>query len=121
MSATIWGLKTCETCRRVRKELDGQEIGYAFLDVREAGVTPAQVAGWAGAVGWERLLNKASTTWRALSEADRAGLDEAGAVRLMARHPLLIKRPLIEAATDRGEPQVFVGWSPEAKAALGAA
>lgn len=115
MPMQLYGLKNCDTCRKARKELDAADIPYAFHDLREDGAAKAQIARWARAVGYEAMLNKASTTWRALDEADKAGLGEAKAVALMAAHPALIKRPLI--ALDNGA--VLIGWTAEAKAAIG--
>jgi arsenate reductase-like glutaredoxin family protein len=46
--------------------------------------------------GWDTLLNRAGSTWRQLSEAERElAVDESGALALMATHPSLIKRPLV--------------------------
>lgn len=111
MSFDFYGLKTCDTCKRARKELDAAGVPYTFHDVREDGVTTRQIAGWARAAGWEAMLNKASTTWRALPEAEKLGLTESRAVALMAANPALIKRPLIA----RGPTEVFVGWTDAVK------
>lgn len=108
----VYGLKNCDTCKRARKDLDAAGVAYAFHDVRDDGVTRAQIATWAKAAGWEAMLNKASTTWRALPEYQKTGLTEAKAVALMAAHPALIKRPLI----SRGPTEVFVGWTDAVKA-----
>lgn len=113
-SLDVYGLKNCDTCRKVRKELDAAKVAYAFRDVRDDGVTKAQVARWAKKAGWETLLNKSSTTWRGLSDADKTGVTEAKAIALMAANPTLIKRPVIE----RGDTEVFVGWSRETQSAL---
>ena len=107
----LYGLKNCDACKRARKELDAAGVSYAFHDVREDGVTKSQIARWAKAAGWETLLNKASTTWRALPEADKAGLTETKAVALMAANPALIKRPLIV----RGDTEVHAGWTDAVK------
>jgi len=107
----VYGLKNCDTCKRVRKELDAAGVSYAFHDVREDGVTKAQIAKWAKSAGWETMLNKTSTTWRALPEADKAGITQAKAVALMAANPSLIKRPLIV----RGDTEVHAGWTDAVK------
>jgi len=107
----LFGLKTCDTCRKALKALGTRA---RFHDVRADGVSKAQIRRWAKAVGWENLLNTRSTTWRGLDAADKADLDDAQAIALMAAHPTLIKRPVIEA---NGE--VHVGWSKETGAALG--
>jgi arsenate reductase-like glutaredoxin family protein len=58
-------------------------------------------------VGWEALLNRRGTTWRALDAAAKvAVVDERSAIALMAAQPTLIKRPVVEANGD-----VVVGFS----------
>lgn len=108
----LYGLKNCDTCKRARKELDAADVPYTFHDVREGGVTKAQVAGWAQSAGWEAMLNKSSATWRALPDADKTGLTEGKAVALMTANPALIKRPLIA----KGPTEVYVGWTDGVKA-----
>ncbi len=110
----LYGLKNCDTCRKVRKELDAAKVAYTFHDVRDDGVSKAQVTRWARQAGWEAMLNKSSTTWRGLSDADRTGVTEAKAIALMAAHPTLIKRPIIE----RGDTEVYVGWTKDVAAAV---
>lgn len=105
----LYGLKSCDTCRKAKKALDGAHVRYAFHDVREEPPTKMQIGRWAKAAGWEKLLNKSSTTWRGLSDAEKDGVTEKKALALMAEHPTLIKRPVIE----NGATQVFVGWSKE--------
>ena len=110
----VYGLKNCDTCRKVRKELDAAKVAYAFHDVRDEGVTKAQISRWAKKAGWATLLNKSSTTWRGIADADKTGLTEAKAVSLMAAHPALMKRPIIE----RGDTDVYVGWTKDIAAAV---
>ena len=55
-----------------------------------------EMAGWADAAGWEVLLNKRGTTFRKLDEGDKADLGQEKAIALMAQHPTLIKRPVLE-------------------------
>ena len=104
---SLFGLKNCDTCKKALKAL--KEAGHepGFHDVRADGVTKAYLTKWAKAAGWEKLLNKSSTTWRGLSDAEKEGVTEQKALALMAEHPTLIKRPVIE----KGPTQVFVGWS----------
>ena len=103
----IYGLKNCDTCRKAKKALDGANVRYAFHDVREEPPTKAQIGRWASAVGTDKLLNKSSTTWRNLPEADKQNLTDKKAVTLMEENPTLMKRPIIE----NGPTQVYVGWS----------
>jgi len=110
----VHGIKSCDTCRKARKALNAAKVVHEFHDLREDGVTKAQMTVWAKAVGWEALLNRSSATWRGLSDADKAELTEAKAIALMTANPTLVRRPIIE----RGDTEVFVGWSKEAQAAL---
>lgn len=95
---TIYGIPNCDGCRKARKWLDTNGIEYEFHDLRQDGVDKTMLERWAGAVGWKALLNTRSTTWRGLPDADKQEVDEPGAIRLMAAHPTLIKRPVIEGA-----------------------
>ena len=95
---TLYGLATCDTTRAARKWLDAHGAVHAFHDVREDGLTKALVEGWVKQLGWEKVLNKASTTWRELPETDKAGIDQKRAVALLLAHPTLVKRPVL----DRG-------------------
>ncbi len=111
----IYGIKTCETTTKARKWLDGRGVAYRFHDYRVDGVDRARLKGWVKALGWEKLLNKSSTTFRALPDAAKEGLTEAKAVGLMLENPTLIKRPLLEAGGA-----LLLGFKPEAyQAALG--
>ena len=107
MTLTLWGLKTCDTCRKALKALPEA----AFRDVRAEPLTGAEIAVLLAEFG-EALVNRASTTWRGLSEAERA-LPPA---ELLARYPALMKRPVIRA----GETW-HLGWGPAVRAALGVA
>ncbi len=102
----LFGLKNCDTCRKALKALEGAGHEPDFHDVRADGVTRAYLTKWAKAAGWEALLNTRSTTWRSLSDKDKAGVDEKKAIALMEKHPALIKRPVIEHKGD-----VHVGWA----------
>lgn len=112
-NVTIYGLATCDTTRAARKWLDAKGVAHAFHDVRSDGLTKALIEGWVKQLGWEKVLNKASTTWRELPETDKAGLDEKRAVALLLANPALVKRPVL----DRGG-ELSVGFKPAAYAEL---
>ena len=88
---TLYGLATCDTTRAARKWLDGQGVSYAFHDVRTGGLTRAMVEGWVKKLGWEKVLNKASTTWRELPEEAKAGLNDKSAVGLLLAAVVLLR------------------------------
>ena len=69
---------------------------------------PRRCAAGSKIVGWEKLLNKASTTFRELADTDKAGLDEEKAITLMLAHPTMIKRPVLDV-----DGKLTVGFKPE--------
>ena len=112
----IYGIKSCDTCRKARKWLDGEGIAHEFSDVRADGLEGATLDAWIAALGWEALLNRRGTTWRGLPEADRDGVDAARASTLMLAHPALIKRPVF----DLGGGRFLLGFGDAERAALAA-
>lgn len=96
MSVTLYGIPNCDTVKKARAWLDARGVPYAFHDYKKAGADPVRIAAWCKAAGWEKVLNRAGTTFRKLPEADRAELDEAKAAALMAANPSCIKRPIVE-------------------------
>lgn len=92
---TLYGIATCDTCRKARKWLTDAGVSHRFHDLRRDGLSSEILHGWIQALGWERLLNRQSTTWRALDEADQADLDADQAQALILTHPTLMKRPLL--------------------------
>ena len=109
----VYGLKACDTCRKASAWLKGEGIDFQFVDLRADGVSKSDVTRFAKAVGWEKLLNKASTTWRGLDDSDKAEINETKAIKLMVEHPTLIKRPVFEA--PRG---IFSGFKDAEKKML---
>ena len=105
---TIHGIKACDTMKKARDWLEAHGVAYAFHDYKTAGIDQGSLEGWAKKVGWDVLLNRAGTTFRKLPDADKTGLDEAKAIRLMIAQPSMIKRPVLAAGDD-----LIVGFKPE--------
>jgi arsenate reductase-like glutaredoxin family protein len=85
----------------------------SYTDLRTDGIGASTIAEWVAALGWEAVLNKRSTTWRNLPESAREIGSPAAAVDLLAAHPTLIKRPVIEF-----DGEVSVGFGPDVIARL---
>ena len=109
----VYGLNNCDTCRKARKWLTAEGVEHEFHDIRKANLDDKVIAGWAGKAGWETLLNRRGTTWRGLPAPDKESVDEASAVKLMAAHPALIKRPVFVMSGD-----VLVGFTAGVQKAL---
>ncbi len=97
MTVKIYGIKNCDTMKKARAWLEGHDIGYDFHDYRVEGLDRRLLERWCDELGWETLLNKSSTTFRALPEADRQNLDRDKAIKLMLAEPTMIKRPVLDA------------------------
>lgn len=92
----LYGIKTCDTCRKAIKTIEAAGKAVQFVDLRIDGFSEEDLDRWLAAAGWEALLNRRSTSWRDLDEADKNDVDAEKAKSLMMSHPTLIKRPVIE-------------------------
>ena len=111
MTLTVYHLKACDTCRKAIKALEAAGKTLTLIDVRADGISPQKLSELEKVVGYEKLLNTRSTTWRGLSDVDKADLTSEKALTLMQEHPTLIKRPVI----DDGD-AVTVGWTKDIQA-----
>lgn len=108
MTATLYGIKNCDTMKKARSWLDARGIAYVFHDYKVSGIDRTRLEGWVRSVGWEALLNRVGTTFRKLPEADRIDLNESRAVALMLDQPSMIKRPVLDL-----EGRLVIGFKPE--------
>ena len=97
---TLYGIKNCDTVKKARKWLEAQGIDYSFHDFREDGLERSQVAGWLDDLGWETLVNRRSTSWKALTPEQREGMDDSTALGAIIEQPTLIKRPLLDTGHE---------------------
>ena len=108
MTITLYGIPNCDTVKKARVYLDNRGVAYNFHDYKKAGADKSDIERWSKQVSWEKLLNKAGTTFKKLPDADKADNDEAKAIALMLANPSMIKRPVIE-----GEETLLVGFNPQ--------
>ena len=108
LDLTFYGLKTCDTCRKAQNELLAAGHSLHVVDVRADGVPRAELARFLDLFGAD-LVNRRSTTWRGLSEDDRA----RDPLDLLSEHPALMKRPVVVAGDA-----AYLGWSKSVQAAL---
>ncbi len=96
MTTTLYGIKNCDTMKKARAALDAAGIAHQFYDYKAVGIDEATLRIWAAAVGWEKLLNRAGTTFRKLADADKQDIDADKAIALMLANPSMIKRPVLD-------------------------
>ena len=111
--AKIYGIKNCDTMEKAFAWLDAHGVGREFHDYKKEGVTHALLARWIDQAGWEKVLNRAGTTFRKLPEADWQELTREKAIALMLANPSMIKRPILEK-----DGVLEIGFTPDRYAAL---
>jgi arsenate reductase-like glutaredoxin family protein len=104
----LYGLGSCDTCRKARRALESAGREVEFRDVRNVPLSAEERRRFLAAFG-DRLVNRASTTWRTLSDADRRESPET----LLAAHPALMKRPVVAVGDD-----LWLGWDASTQAAV---
>jgi len=110
---TIYGIKDCDTMKKAFKWLDDHGVEYEFHDFKKAGLDEKQLKTWVKQVGWEALVNRRGLTWRKLPEAEREGINEARAIKLMLANTSLVKRPVLA-----NRKKLLVGFKPDEYAAF---
>ena len=107
----LYGIPNCDTVKKARAWLAGQEIACEFHDFKKAGVPAERLAAWVDALGWERVLNRKGTAWRKLDAQIQAGVQDAASARaVMLTQVSVIKRPVVDwSAAD-----ATVGFDAEA-------
>ena len=101
----LFGLKTCDTCRKASKEIEAAGIGVTFRDVRADPLDDAMLNRFLAAFGGD-LINTRSTTWRSLTDDQR----NRPPVDLLRDHPALMKRPVIVDGDT-----LTIGWNAETR------
>ncbi len=92
----IFGIKSCDTVRKARKFLDTNDTTYQYHDFRQDGLDTNTLKKWVQQIGYEKLLNTRSTSWRQLNDDQKKDVSESSAIDLMLENPTLIKRPVLE-------------------------
>ena len=111
MTLVLYGLKNCDSCRAAVKMIRAAGIEADVRDVREDAVPAELLVDLMASHGIDRVINRASKTWRGLDERERA----ADPVALLQTYPALMKRPLL--LLENGDSHF--GWTQEVMALLG--
>ncbi len=111
MNPVLYGLSTCDTCRKARNWLVRFDVAHEFVDYRVNPVPAATLKEWAAQLGgWETLVNKSSTTWRNLLPQRKNPGSAPEWTLLLKEYPALIRRPVVVQSDD----SVSVGFSDNA-------
>ncbi|WP_153913297.1 ArsC family reductase [Shewanella sp. TC10] len=94
-NSVIYGIKNCDTVRKARKWLEAENQNFTFHDFREQGINADIINQWFELTNWELLFNKRSTSFRNLTDEQKADITKEKALQLMVEFPTLIKRPVL--------------------------
>jgi arsenate reductase len=96
MDILVYGIPNCDTVKKARTWLSDHDHDYDFHDFKKAGVSEALLNIWLEEVPLDTLLNRRGTTWRTLSDEQKAAAEQRdGAIALMLEKPSIIKRPVV--------------------------
>lgn len=97
----MYGLPNCDATQAVMKWFGKKGIEISLHNYKTDGIHIDKLREWSRQLGWEKLLNKRSTTWRGLSKEEQDNVvDEATANEAMLKNTSLIKRPVIESGKE---------------------
>ena len=96
---TIYGIPNCDTMKKAFDWLKANDVPYVFHDYKTLGIDAQHLKAWSKKLGWEKVLNRASTTFKALPDSAKQDLDEARAIKLMIAQPSMVKRPVFDTET----------------------
>jgi arsenate reductase len=107
---TIYGIKNCDTMQKAMKWLDKHKIEFRFHNYKEEGIDKATLDLWLKHLPLDKLINRQSATYRALTDSEKADtISKPKAIKLMMKYYTLIKRPV----WDLGDGSFFLGWDEE--------
>lgn len=105
-AVTMYGIPNCDTVKKARAWLSNHNVEFEFHDYRKHGLDEEQLQSMVAALGWEAMLNRRGTTWRALPDTLKDRIDLESAISIMLDNPAIIKRPIL--AKDE---QLHLGFS----------
>ena len=104
----LYGISTCDTCKKAIKTLQAAGKDVVFRDVRATPLTAAEIDMIVAEFG-DRVINKQSTTYRAFGDFLRVSDPEAQ----IAAQPAVMKRPVIQDGAAW-----YIGWDNATEAKL---
>lgn len=95
MTTKMFGIANCDTIKKAKKQLEAQNIPFEFHDFKKLGIDEALINQFFDNIPWEELLNKRGTTFRQLTDEEKANIDSHKAKTLLLKYPSMIKRPVL--------------------------
>lgn len=98
----MYGIKNCDTVKKAQKFLTEKGVDFEFIDFRQDSIDEETLQSFINVVGWDKIINKRSTTYRNLSDSEKQNIT----LGLTLKNPTLIKRPVLVTEDD-----IKVGFS----------
>ena len=95
IQVTLYGIPNCDTIKKAKAWLSNHNVEFKFHDYRKQGLDSDQLQSMVSALGWEAMLNRRGTTWRALPNTVKDRIDLESAISVMLDNPAIIKRPIL--------------------------
>ena len=95
---TVYGIPNCDTVKKALMWLKDHNVAYEFHDYKKKGITSEKLEEWLTQVPYDKLVNRAGTTFKKLTDEEKAKIiDNASAIALMLEKTSVIKRPIVES------------------------
>jgi Spx/MgsR family transcriptional regulator len=95
MTAKLYGIKNCDTVKKALNWLDKHNITYQFHNYKKQGLDENAFNTAIAQHGWETVINKRGTSWRALPDTIKKTITDTTAINIAKENPSLVKRPLL--------------------------
>jgi len=93
----IYGIPNCDTVKKARDWFKAHHVDYEFHNFKTDGISKEKLAEWDSKAGYEKFLNKNSSTWKDLPPEVKEGVKtKEDAFTLIQEKTSMIKRPVIE-------------------------
>lgn len=93
----VYGIPNCDTVKKTQTWLRENQVGFEFHNYKKDGITTEKLENWLNQVSIDELINKKGSTWKALSDEEKASVvDAQSAIAVILKNESVIKRPLIE-------------------------
>ena len=95
MALNVYGIPTCNSCKKARKWLTDNGIEHNWINTRQNPPSKDQVTSWIADIGNRVMRNTSGGSYRALGEEKKSWTDAQWA-DAFAADAMLLKRPLFE-------------------------
>ncbi|MGV0027566.1 Spx/MgsR family RNA polymerase-binding regulatory protein [Phormidesmis priestleyi] len=105
MTLKVYGISTCNTCKKALKWLQENGIEYEFINTKDHPPDRSQITNWVQTLGSKPMRNTSGQSYRAIADDKQTWTDDQW-IAAFAQDAMLLKRPLFV----RQEMALLVGF-----------